>query len=242
MGFKEDITEETHPAYGLLSFHRITGHPGKLYGSHLDSHHGFIQMRLARGRLQREGTKDWHFGSNRGEFVEVNMSPAQFAELITTMNMGSGTPCTVVRFNGEAVEKIPEDHVPEQVNIRNSFEKEIRKKTQKLRANEARLEEILSKKGGLTKKDRNEIRELYGRMLLHFEANAGFAVQCFSEATEKVVVEAKANVDNFVTGALTKLGLDALKDKFTSNTVLKSLIGKNEEAVVDVLPESVDAE
>lgn len=237
--------EETHPAYGLLSFHRVTGDPGPLFGSHLDHHHGYIEMHLAKGELIRDGNEDRYYGNTRGDVVSVKMSAAQFAELVTTLNMGLGTPVTITSVKGEVVEKIPADKKTEQQNIRESFEEEMYAKTKDLRAAEARIDEILNKKGTLTKKDKEAIRSLYKNLLRHFEANAGFAVRMFSESVEKVIVEAKANVDNFVTTSLTAMGLDALKKKFTSNSVLKSLTGETttpKNSMIDMLPEATDAE
>lgn len=232
-------TEEQHPAYGLMSIHRVTGNPGTLFGSPLDYHHGFIEIHVAKGTvITRNATGEQrYFGASRGDKIVVRMSNNQFAEMITTLNIGVGIPVTITSFDGKPVEEIPQDRDTPLDTLRDSLETELSNKTRTLREAESRLDEILDKKGALNKKDRLEIKTLYKNILQNFESNTSFAVTLYKETLAKVTTEAKANVDSFVASSLTALGLDALKKKFTSSTVLSSLSARSKKEVLDALPE-----
>ena len=230
----KNVKEEEHPAYGVVSFSRIQGNPGRLFGSNLENHQTYVALRIAPARLMRENTRDWVYGSNKAH-IEVLLSPAQFSELLTTMNMSPGVPCTISRLQNAGVPEIPNDKPTEAANIRQSFEQEINEMATALEAGQAKLDEILSRKT-LNQKDRAEIKEVYTNILRNFRVNTSFSVTCFQEAAEKVVTEAKAHVDHFVTSALTKIGLDHLKDRFS--TMSDALPERS--ATIDALPEQTE--
>jgi len=50
-------------------------------------------MYLREGEVSRELNRDFYFGGKR--IVECEMSYSQFAEAITSMNMGTGVPVTI---------------------------------------------------------------------------------------------------------------------------------------------------
>ena len=78
----------THPAYGMLSFSRRSGGKQSLFGSSIE-HKDVIAMTLRHGEVTRNLSSDWYHGTE--VIAEVEMSYAQFAEAITSMNMGSGS-------------------------------------------------------------------------------------------------------------------------------------------------------
>ena len=84
--------KEKHPSYGMLGFSRRQGSKTNLFGSSIQ-HQNTISMTLRQGEMHRGLNTDWFFGGD--VIVEVEMSQAQFAEAITSMNMGSGVPVTI---------------------------------------------------------------------------------------------------------------------------------------------------
>jgi hypothetical protein len=90
-----------------VSFSRKhTNKPTKLFGSAIETN-TIIGMRLHIGEQDRAYSKNRYFG--RQLLAEVDMTPNQFSELITTMNVGEGIPVTIRYFNGEDIPHIPED-------------------------------------------------------------------------------------------------------------------------------------
>ena len=93
-----------HPSFGMLSFSRAHGGHSNLFGSSIQ-HRDTIHMVLKEGTVSRDLNEDWYLGGP--EIVEVEMSQSQFAELITSMNMGSGVPCTIKFIKGKDVSLNP---------------------------------------------------------------------------------------------------------------------------------------
>lgn len=89
----EDHTTETHPSYGQLEISRVTSNKGvPLYGTS-SKFKEIIRLSIHRSELCRSLHRSWYFAKD--PIVEVDMSPAQFAEAITSLNNGSGIPVTI---------------------------------------------------------------------------------------------------------------------------------------------------
>lgn len=82
----------THPSYGTLLFSRRTGAKEALFGSSIQ-HRDTICMTLHHASIERGLNRDWIHGDK--VIAEVEMSYSQFAEAITSMNIGTGVPVTV---------------------------------------------------------------------------------------------------------------------------------------------------
>ena len=85
-------TKTSHPSYGTLAFSRRTGGATPLFGSSIE-HRDTIAMTLYHANVTR-GLHEDHVYGNKA-IAEVEMSYSQFAEAITSMNMGSGVPVTI---------------------------------------------------------------------------------------------------------------------------------------------------
>ena len=113
----DEEPKEKHPAYGMVGFYRVSGNPGRLFGSSLKNHESYIALRIGTGERIHSNGWDRYYGSLRGEHVEVMLSSAQFAELLTSMNVGNGVPCTIAYLGGKKVERAPEDAEIEVVDL-----------------------------------------------------------------------------------------------------------------------------
>jgi hypothetical protein len=201
----DEQTTERHPSYGLLSIHRVHGGKTNLFGSTVD-HSGYLRIRISRAELKRDLHHTWYHDLLPA-IVEVDMSPAQYAEAITSPNMGVGTPCTIRYLDGERVPN------PERVNPRELFQQEFKKKmaglASRLESDMARARELLEKKS-LTKADRAEIIGALGRVHTEVASNVPFVHSSFDEAMEDTVKEAKAEVESYVTSTILSLGRQAV--------------------------------
>ena len=83
---------------------------------------------------------------------------------------------------------------------------------QKMKDVEAQAKAILDKKS-INKSDRSNLLALIQTAKRFLIDSAPFAVQSFSEAKEKVVSSAKAEIDAFMTHAVQSAGIKALKEK-----------------------------
>jgi hypothetical protein len=86
--------DEVHPAFGLISVHRITATPGEvLFQSDL-RHHEYIRVEVHEASRKRDLKHDWVHPHRL--VCEVSMSMAQFASFVASGGT-TGVPCTIER-------------------------------------------------------------------------------------------------------------------------------------------------
>lgn len=201
-----EFDKETHESYGMMGFYRSSGGHTNLFGSSIKHQHT-IRLRLKTVYKHRRLNETRYFGER--EIVEVEMSQNQFAELITSMNMGDGIPVTIRRINGKRTEDCPEE------NQREIFEREFEEKMKslddKLRTLTVQAEQILNDKSAPKKSDKETI--LMQLRMLHQEisSNIPFMASQFNEQMYKTVTEAKGEVEAFVMNKVHSLGIEGLK-------------------------------
>lgn len=204
--------KEEHPSYGMIGFSRTTGNPGRLFGSPLQTHDHYVTLRISKGtRIHSLGSDRFH-GGLRGEIIEVMLSAGQFSELLTTMNVGSGVPCTIQYLLGKKVPSPPDDAELEVEKVRKGFKKDMQGVVAQIKEDQKELATLLEKKT-LTKADKERITWIVGRVAQHVESNAPFMVSQFEEAAEKVVKHSKAEIDAFMTHNIIAEGLRAIKER-----------------------------
>jgi hypothetical protein len=120
-----DDEKFTHPSYGHAAFTRVTGGIGRLYGSAITDHGSCVELKISTSELVRDRGLSYEHYYARDRIITVMFSEAQFATLITTMNVSEGAPCTINRREGKAVESPP--NVPlETEKIRNELAREMK--------------------------------------------------------------------------------------------------------------------
>ena len=205
----DDEFEREHPSYGILHISRTSGGTSaiRLFGSPLATHYGTIRLTISKGKWIHGLNHDRYFGMSK-DFIEIEMSAAQFADAITSLNMGSGTPCTVRYVDGARIPEPPK-HATEAEHIRDNFENTLDKYKAKAHTYRKRIEELASK---LSTKAKEEIRIALDVMEDQLGSNIPFVVKQFQEATTRLTTAAKAEVDAFVTGVVRAAGLQSIAE------------------------------
>lgn len=138
------------------------------------------------------------------------MSQSQFAEAITSLNMGSGVPVTVRRLNGKGMEE------PQFTNKRIQFEKEFEAKMLYLERKLSKLtegaEDVLKNKKSITKGDREVILKQLYSLKQEIAANIPYIASTYNEQLDKTTQEVKAEMEAFTINKLNQLGLDKLQE------------------------------
>ena len=80
---------EEHESYGLVGVSRISGSDRNLFGSSI-RHKNTMMLRVKRANKERHLNRDWYHANET--IVEVEMSPVQYAEMISSPNVGEGIP------------------------------------------------------------------------------------------------------------------------------------------------------
>lgn len=201
-----DDFEREHPSYGLVHIARMTGGGRNLFGSPLANHYGTIRLSIGSAKWIHGNNHDRYYGGLRGEHVEIEMSAAQFADLITSLNMGGGTPCTIRCVAGKAIEP-PPDLPTEAEHIRDNFEGTLDRYKAKARTYRTKIEKLTGK---LSDKAKREIKTALDVIEDQLSENVPFVVKQFQEATTRITSAAKAEVDAFVTGVVRAAGIEAI--------------------------------
>lgn len=195
--FKKEKTylgeNTTHPSYGMLGFSRTTGGKTNLFGSSIQ-HRDTIVMELRHGEITRGLNTNWYYGGKT--IAKVEMSQSQFAEAITSLNMGTGIPVTVRYTENDGV--IGECDF---VNKQEQFQDELKKKLDSIDNVASTLyqevKDILTNKKSLNKSDKEEILAKISKIVNGSSSNTSFAYDCFNEQMDKTVREAKGEIEAF---------------------------------------------
>lgn len=142
--------------------------------------------------------------------ITVDMTAAQFSELITTMNMGQGIPTTLRWLDGKPIDNfIDSDTLQSQIkaDVKKSTEGVV--KTIELLKTEA---EAVLAESGLGKGKRERVMGLIAKIQMELKSNLPFVVDQYKEAVDKVTAGAKSEIDSFMTHITTQLGVKSLQD------------------------------
>jgi hypothetical protein len=207
MSNKEEIF--LHESYGMVGLSRCTGRQ-RLFGSAIPYHDHFITLRVHRAKRSHHLSRDWY--TSRGlPIVEVFISAAQFADMITSMNIGEGVPCTIKSVEGQRLED-PPDLETEAEKVQVDFKGDLQEIVTELKAAQTEVTTILAKKL-LNKGDRAKIQAKFDKIVQHMRSNVPFVLESFQEATERTVTHAKAEVEAFTTTRVMAAGIKAIQDQ-----------------------------
>lgn len=197
-----------HPAYGVIGLTRTTCQPAmNLFGSHV-RHSSFITLRIHTAEKDTHG--DYEFVHARKPLCEVMLSGTQLGDLLTSMNVGDGVPCTIrMRETDWNIPAIDDEETPisESRKSMNARLQEVMGKTDRM-IGEAKS--LLKDKKSLNK---GELTSLVNKLdMIHQDifSNLPFVAKCFDEKIEKTVTHAKGEVDAFVTQTIRSAGLEAI--------------------------------
>lgn len=203
--------EFQHPSFGMLGFSRVNGNNGYLFGTNVQPDN-YIEMRLYTGRMKRDDIEDNFYPDDN--ILTVKMSPVQFSELITSMNYARGVPCTITSFNGKKVEQAK--NIENRKTVSERFFNKMSKFAASINKNMTTAEKLIAKKN-LSKKDQEELRMMLYGIQTELTSNIPFFRQMFQDEMDKIVVDAKAEIDAAMQHAVTKAGIKALGLQFNSD-------------------------
>jgi hypothetical protein len=189
----------------MLSFSRRTGGKTPLFGSSIE-HSDTIAMTLRHGEITRGLNTDWYYGDKI--IAEAEMSYSQFAECITSMNMGSGVPVTI-RLTEKDGRITPCDFVNKKEQFQNELKDRLNNANE-LSMNLAKeVAEIFDKKT-LNKSDKQEIMGKINHIIAEVSSNASFTYDCFNEQMDKTITEAKGEIEAFCQNKINSIAQSAL--------------------------------
>lgn len=187
---------------GIIQINRTFGGRNIMFGSSIE-HDVVMKLSINTCEVDRSFSKDRYYPVNN--IIEIELTPAQYAEMITNLNHGVGVPCTITRFQGKIIKN----------DLKLKDEVEVFKKEYKQNIGEIfddiknYINSIDDKKPSAPKKIK-ELKERLNGLIYSIEKEGPFLSNIFNEYIEKVFVEAQAKIENNISLKLQNLGIEKL--------------------------------
>ena len=207
----EDVlgTSYKHPSFGMLSFNRTHGGHSNLFGSSIQ-HNDTIHMVLKEGVVIRGLNDDRYVGED--EILEVEMSQSQFAELITSMNVGTGIPCTIKYLRGKG--RINEaDFINKRQQITNEFKEFMNERMSDAKEFYDEVKALFTTKKSIGKGDREMILSRLANVTQGIESSSKFIFDQFQNQIDKTITEAKGEIEAFAQNKINAIAQQALVEQ-----------------------------
>lgn len=199
---------EAHPSYGMIQCDRVTHSRGEeLFGSKIQVWNS-IRLTISTARVKRGLNRD-RFYADKCEAV-VYLSPAQFAEMITSMNYGEGVPCTIGFIDGEDVEETPWRCDRSELHIQ-EHDGKMKKVKELVRDVNDTLDALIRQKKQIGKNDARELLSKMEAVQREIGVNADYEKRAFKESLEEMVSEAKNAIASFAESYAMGRGMDAIR-------------------------------
>lgn len=176
----------SHESFGQILFCRSNGNNTNFYGSELPQDH-YITMEVHHSEIQRELTQDRYY--NKGQILRIRMSSGQFAEMLTSMNCGSGVPCTIERIEGKKIAELPMQESRKEF-VHRKFEDRMKMFGDTIRERQNKAKELVKKKT-LSKDDMHKLQMHLEWLTNEVEKNIPFFAKCFQELWMKLCLKQK---------------------------------------------------
>lgn len=194
---------ETHPAYAMIGASRVSGRT-RLFASEFQHDH-YVTISICAAELHRNCSRDRHFGRN--EYIEVSLSEAQWASFVSSMNVGSGVPCTLNHRGGIDVAGITG-----QANTKTTFKAEFKDTMNESLASLDKLTDLIGE-CKLSEKAKSQLLGSVRMAKQHIESNIPFVANQFSEHMEETLEKAKVEVGAYIQAVISRTGIEALQGK-----------------------------
>lgn len=222
---KKDIRNDKN--IGLITISRsYGGSDSRFVGSTVPSDTAITIKIQQAEKSSNQFQKETFYGKQN--IVEVEMTPNQWAELITTLNYSTGTPCTITQLNNEIVEqtyqtesvfeyydnKIQNDFAQASRDFSNLFSDAL---------------DVLDNKKTITKTDRETIKSAYHQMFRFLGDQAPFVQKLFKEDLERHTIDAANAFKNDMNAIIQTLKKEQLEHIDNVDDVLKLTNTKGKE-------------
>lgn len=211
---KNPKTEHRHESFGMIQVSRRSSSRGAyLFGSPVTDHFATFSIQISTGYSYEDavGTGELRFMDDK-QIVEVEMSPAQFLEMVTNPNVGAGVPCTITRRQGPdgrlySVKDPPRPRTDVE-RAHTAFEKRMSAFGKTL---DTFIDDVRAASTKLPKRDQESLRQAAAAIHTEVASNIPFFLRTFHEAAERIVTSKKHEFDAWISGCIRAAGLTHLR-------------------------------
>ena len=215
---ENNVHVSEHPSFGIVSVHRQHSTGTRLFGSSIE-HSDVISLEISECEHKRSINNDTFVPKKH--IINIEMSPVQFAELLTTLN-SQGVPCTISWTKDDGY--IPSPPLINKAQIfKNEFENRMHNFGVDLGSMAQKAKDLLEK--APNKGERQEILDIISKLIQEVKSNIPFVSRQFTEQMDSVVVEAKASFEAYIEGKIRSMGLEGFKEelKALNSGVIKEI-------------------
>jgi len=215
-----------HPSFANLYIGRSQS-SGRvaLFGSSI-KHHDIITLKISPAYMDRDLNFDRYYAENH-PYIEINMSQSQFAQAITSLNMGAGVPVTLRQLNGEYIKQCP--FVDKREQFSNEFRDDMNELSKKLSETTKEVEDLIQNKRTFTKADKDKILSTLRSVSMQISSNYPYMYSMFNEQMDKTVTEAKAEIESHLQARMEDMALKAMGQENKTPDMLSDNKEENEE-------------
>ena len=193
---------EEHPAFGSISAHRIrTNPPSTLFDSEIQ-HGQIIRVTVGRMTRGRDLKRDWLHSNSRAQLIEVDMSEAQWASFVSSMNT-SAVPCTI--RTTETNHDVPGLHHRPRLGL--SVDETHSAAEEAFGRIKEAMDALEALGSGAGIKARREAMRSLRAAIDNAPKNVKFASESLVEHSENVVAKARADIEAMVVTKAHQLGI-----------------------------------
>jgi len=196
--------QKTHESYGMISISKFNGNGNSFFGSDVE-HEGGVSITISKATVERDLCREWYHPVD--DIIQVDMSPNQYVDAITSGMNTSGVPCTIRRIAGKVVER--DNYISDKKEL---FSTEMTETQQEFISKIDNITELL-KSGNGAKVKKEALYEL-DVLKNHLSSNTNFVLKQFNEAMDKTVLEAKQSISSYIDNKVHTLGIEGMKKEF----------------------------
>lgn len=199
-----------HESFGVIAAAHNHGSGPRLFMSSHRTHHS-VTVRISAAYVSRALSND--YVGEGDQFVEIEMTEAQWAAFISRTNSGNGHPCTIRYYRAGDLKKAAPP--PEAGGTRETFSKELREHAKKmtagLRAAVSALDRILAG-GPVSKTKLKEARDDLSKAFANdfIDGGLGFTMAQGELWLDKMVESAKVEIGAHAAAGLRGIALEAV--------------------------------
>jgi hypothetical protein len=188
--------DERHPAFGRVILNRMTSSHGiSLFDSEIKHTH-VVTLSIQGATRKRDLNRDWIYPDST-PLVEIQMSEAQWASMISSFHDGGGTSCTIsyTKQDGHTQE------IPFAPRMQHSMD-EVKEAAHRQYAKVLEALRLVEEKP-----NKGNIKHLR-TMLENADRNVAYTAKSMTEHAENVVQKARADIEAMVVQHAEHLGLN----------------------------------
>lgn len=201
---------------GTISWSRpYFGAPQPMFGSAIKTSHP-VCIRIDKAHVIRHGdAADTSILPDNRPYIEVEMTPLQWAEFLTSGGQSEGVPCTITRVDGKSMSK-PESELVAQSYLEATNE-HFDEFSDGIKRFEKKLSDAIESGKPLSKTKMQELLQDMKWFRQNSVANLDFLRTRFMEEMGNIVVKAKTEVNAYAESRLRDLGVKCLMGNADQN-------------------------